>query len=194
MAIITEQQFRNEALKDAGYYGLRGTVNEERRFSKTSSKTSIFLSHSHQDKEKIEQAKIFFEHLGIRVYIDWMDSTMPEKTNGTTASRIKIKIKENDKFILLATNRAVNSKWCNWEVGIGDIHKLSQDKIAILGLADNNKHWTGNEYLQIYPSIEYLDGNTQNNAGTYIAKGYYVLYPAIDGSRRFKTLEEWLLA
>ncbi len=192
MPIITESQFRNIANQKSSS-GLSGYVNETRTFSKSTSTTSIFLSHSHQDKAKIEQAKIFFENLGISIYVDWMDSTMPEKTNGTTAIRIKSKIRENEKFVLLATNRAVNSKWCNWEVGIGDIYKLPNDNIAILGLADNNGHWAGNEYLQIYPSIEYQNGNSRNNAGGIIPEGYYVLYPPQnDGSRTFKTLEQWL--
>lgn len=192
MPIITESQFRNVANQKSSR-GLSGYVNETRTFSKSTSLTSIFLSHSHQDKAKIEQAKIFFENLGISIYVDWMDSTMPERTNGTTAVRIKQKIRENEKFILLATNRAVNSKWCNWEVGIGDINKLSKDNIAVLGLADNYGHWTGNEYLQIYPSIEYENGNSRNNAGGIIPEGYYVLYPPDNnGSRKFKTLKQWL--
>lgn len=192
MPIITESQFRNTASQKSSR-GLSGYVNETRTFSKSASTTSIFLSHSHQDKAKIEQAKIFFENLGISIYVDWMDSTMPERTNGITATRIKEKIRENKKFVLLATNRAINSKWCNWEVGIGDIYKLLNDNIAILGLSDNNGHWTGNEYLQIYPSIEYEYGNSRNKDGGIIPEGYYVLYPPkSDGSRTFKTLEKWL--
>lgn len=193
MAIITESEFRNIAYQNSGTRGLQGFVNESRTFSKTTSTTSIFLSHSHKDKNKVEQAKIFFENLGISIYVDWMDSTMPESTSGITATRIKSKIQENEKFVLLATNLAINSKWCNWEVGVGDIYKLSKDNIAILGLADNNRHWNGNEYLQIYPSIEYENGNSKNNAGSYIPKGYYVLYPPnSNGSRTFITLEKWL--
>lgn len=46
---------------------------------------------------------------------------MPEKTSGLTATKIKYQIYKNDKFILLATDNAIASKWCNWEVGIGDI-------------------------------------------------------------------------
>lgn len=192
MGIITENQFRNIASQYAGRYGLNGVVNEQRTFSKSASDTSIFLSHSHHDKDKIEQAKLFFEHLGIRVYVDWMDATMPERTNGNTANRIKKKIKENEKFILIATNKAVNSKWCNWEVGIGDTYKLISDNIAVLGLADNSKVWNGNEYLQIYPSIEYQNGHSVDNNGNYIPEGYYILYPSSNGSRTFKTLKQWL--
>jgi hypothetical protein len=193
MSIFTEQEFKTIASQKAGMRGLSGAVNETRTFSKSTSVTSLFLSHSHHDKAKIEQAKIFFENLGISIYVDWADQTMPERTNGVTAVKIKNQIiNQNDKFILLATNNAVSSKWCNWEVGIADTFKLTKDKIAILPLADNNRQWTGNEYLQIYPSIEYENGTNRNNLGLYIPQGYYVMYPSIDGSRSYEKLEIWL--
>ena len=60
----------------------------------------------------------------------------------------------NDKFVLLATDLALMSKWCNWEVGIGDTFKLSEDNIVIFPLVYNTGEWQGNEYLQIYPYIK----------------------------------------
>lgn len=182
MAILTRGQFASIAQTKAGTRGLRGFVNESRTFSKTTSITSIFLSHSHTDKDVIEQAKIFFENLGISIYVDWADKTMPESTNGVTAQKIKNQIIiGNDKFVLLATNNAVASKWCNWEVGIADPFKLPNKKIALLPLADNSGTWNGNEYLQIYPRIE---KNPRKSGG----EGYYVWYP--DGT--WETLEDWL--
>ena len=182
MAIFTRNEFLSIARNNAGYQGLSGVVNETRMFSKTSSITSLFLSHSHKDKELIEQAKIFFEHLGIRIYVDWADQTMPEKTNGVTAQKIKNQIiTVNDKFILLATNNAVISRWCNWEVGIADPFKLPNKKMALLPLAENSGTWNGNEYLQVYPRIE---KNTRKSGG----EGYYIWYP--DGT--WETLENWL--
>lgn len=154
MSLITKAEFSNIANAKAGYKTLSTIVNESRTFSKTSAKTSIFLSHSHNDKDVVQQAVTFFRTLGIAIYVDWMDETMPENTSGVTATNIKSKIISNDKFILLATNSAVASKWCNWEVGVGDTFKYSTNKLAILPLADNNSTWTGNEYLQIYPRIE----------------------------------------
>jgi hypothetical protein len=180
MAILTKGEFTSIAQNKAGIRGLRGVVNESRMFSKTTSTTSIFLSHSHTDKDVIEQAKIFFENLGISIYVDWADKTMPESTNGETAQRIKNQIiSNNDKFILLATNNAVVSKWCNWEVGIADPFKLPNKKIALLPLADNNGTWIGNEYLQIYPRIE---------RGTTNLNEYWVWYP--DGT--LEILSTWL--
>jgi hypothetical protein len=181
MAILTRKQFASIAQTKAGTRGLSGFVNESRTFSKTTSITSIFLSHSHTDKDVIEQAKIFFENLGISIYVDWADKTMPESTNGVTAQKIKNQIiTGNDKFVLLATNNAVSSKWCNWEVGIADPFKLPNKKIALLPLADNSGTWNGNEYLQIYPRIEeFIIPNK---------KEYFVFYP--DGSAEM--LSVWL--
>ena len=182
MAILTREQFRSIAENKSGTRGLKGFVNENRTFSKSTAKTSIFLSHSHFDKDVVEQAKIFFENLGINIYVDWADQTMPEKTDGVTAQKIKNQIISiNDKFVLLATNHAVESKWCNWEVGIADPFKLPHKKFVIFPLADNSGSWKGNEYLQIYPRIE------KNNryAG---GEGYYVWYP--DGT--WDTIETWL--
>ncbi len=180
MAILTKEQFASIAQSKAGIRGLRGIVNESRMFSKTNSTTSIFLSHSHSDKDVIEQAKIFFENLGINIYVDWADKTMPENPNGVTAQKIKNQIISiNDKFVLLATNNAVASKWCNWELGIADPFKLPNKKIALLPLADNSGSWNGNEYFQIYPRIERAASNLNE---------YYVWYP--DGT--LDALSTWL--
>jgi len=182
MAILTRREFSTIAESKAGYRGLRGFVNENRTFSKSTATTSIFLSHSHHDKDVVEQAKIFFENLGISIYVDWADETMPERTNGVTASKIKNQIINiNDKFILLATNNAIDSKWCIWEVGIADPFKLPNKKLAILPLADNSGTWKGNEYLQIYPRIE-------RNPTKIGGVGYYVWFP----DETWQTIEDWL--
>lgn len=42
-----------------------------------------------------------------------MDNKMPGQTSGDTALRIKEVIKFSNKFILLATGKAIESYWCN---------------------------------------------------------------------------------
>lgn len=184
MAIFTKQQFESIARIKAGNKGLNAVLNENRYYSKSTSTTSVFLSHSHTDRSIVEQAKVFFENLNISIYVDWADETMPERTNGITASKIKSKILSNDKFILLATNAAVLSKWCNWEVGIGDAYKLHSDKICILPLADNRSDWNGNEYLQIYPRVEPVNRDTYNLYDNI----FRLIYP--NGSSIW--LDDWL--
>lgn len=185
MPILTRTQFKNIALsKTNSYRNLKTFANEARTQAKATTTTSIFLSHSHSDKDLIDEAVTFFKSLGVNVYVDWMDETMPEKPNGVTASKIKSKILNDDKFIFLATNSAVISKWCNWEVGIGDAYKLHSDKICILPLADNSGSWTGNEYLQIYPRIESV---VKDNYTLY-DNIFRVVYP--DGKTTW--LSDWL--
>jgi hypothetical protein len=102
-------------------------------------RTSIFLSHKHSDKEYLRSFIYLLKKLGISVYVDWMDNDMPKNTNGYTATLIKKKIKEMDKFILLATENAIQSKWCNWELGFGDAIKYHKN-IAVLPVTDNNNN------------------------------------------------------
>lgn len=180
MAILTINEFKSASRSLSGISSY-APLNESRKFSSATAQTNIFLSHSHIDYQLVLEAKEFFQNLGIRIYVDWADETMPEKTNGTTASKIKTKIIQNDKFVLLATNNAVKSKWCNWEIGFADSYKYSKKKLAILPLADNSGHWEGNEYLQLYPRIE----RNRTKAG-YLS--YFIWYP----DNTYETLENWL--
>lgn len=128
------------------------------RYSRThgtklaSKQATIFLSHSHRDADLIDGAAKFLNEFGVTIYVDWGDDSMPAVTSHITASKIKVKILENTKFIVLATNNACASRWVPWELGIADVMK-SIKHIAILPVADPSGHWTGNEYIGIYPSF-----------------------------------------
>lgn len=90
---------------------------------------------------------------GVNVYVDWMDEGMPKTTSGLTAIKLKDKINKCKKFIFLGTEGAIASKWCNWELGLGDAKKYPSN-IAIMPIAENNGIYSGSEYLQIYPVIK----------------------------------------
>ncbi len=168
---------RNENLNES--VKMFSQAEEKRKRAKYSFETSVFLSHKHDEKEIIKQAITLLNKLGVSVYVDWLDSGMPKYTDGSTAKRIKDKIRQNDKFILLATESAINSKWCNWELGYGDAYKYSKD-IAIMPITENEDNsFSGSEYLQIYPVItsEYF----------YTTGTYYVEF----AGQKTK-LEDWL--
>lgn len=112
---------------------LRSFRNSNRTFSKSvteslnehssetkQGKITIFLSHKHDETEELDSAISLLKSFGVDIYVDWLDNGMPKATSGKTAVRIKEKIKENKKFIFLATEGAITSKWCNWELGYGD--------------------------------------------------------------------------
>lgn len=177
------------------------SLNESRSFSKNKyeSKPTVFISHKHSDLQDVEELKgvmEILEDLGAKIYIDSMDNSMPGHTCGDTAIRIKEVIKHCDKFLLIATEKAIESYWCNWELGIGDTHKYI-DHIAVLAIKEKGEYdheFKGNEYLQIYPSIVYRDGTTRyRNSQKLISRGYYVREPENkEGLFYITSLKDWL--
>lgn len=178
MSIITKSRLNSVTEVQLGYSNYTRALNETKNRAKSTSTTSIFLSHSHSDAALIDKVIVFLGKTGVFVYIDRTDSGLPPTTGPATAARIKTKIKEQKKFILVATDNAIQSKWCNWELGYGDAQKFDQH-IALLPLAENSGAWQGNEYLSIYPRIEETYSGSDR---------YNVIFP--DG--RSKNLSDWL--
>jgi hypothetical protein len=180
MSIVTKARLITLTENQVRYKTFSEVLNEAKSEGKTTARTSVFLSHSHGDLEKdyVKRAIAFLRNLGLRIYIDSDDSALPPYTNATTASKIKSEIKSNKKFISLATNEAIESPWCNWELGFGDSYKYI-DNLALFPLAENSGNWKGNEYLQIYSHIE-----EQGSTGQF-----RVIYP--DG--KTIALTNWLI-
>lgn len=141
-------------------------------------KVKIFLSHKHNELKELDAAISFLKSFGVEIYVDWLDEEMPKRTSGITAERIKRKILENQKFILLATEGAISSKWCNWELGLGDAAKYLEH-IAILPIKSNNSDYSGSEYLEIYPYIY----ESENNR-----KKYFIRFP----NGKVENIRDWL--
>ena len=149
----------------------------------------------HDDLDEIKGLIGLLERkYNIKAYIDSLDKSMPKKTSGETASKIKQRIKRCNKFILLATNGAVESKWCNWELGYGDAQKFDTDNIALFPIKPEKTYdydYKGNEYMRIYPHIVYYYGSERYSNGTVIKEGFYVCTDTENG-RTIIPLEKWL--
>ena len=180
MAILTRTRLTAITEGKVGTRVFSEFINESKRETRTAAAVSVFLSHSHDDLQKADVNKVIMilRKAGVRVYIDSLDSSLPPFTNSETAKKIKEQIKLNKKFVLLASNNAISSKWCNWELGFGDAHKYIQH-IALFPLADTPTGWNGNEYLRIYPRIEENESNPES---------FRVIFP--DGLT--KSLSGWL--
>lgn len=155
MELISKSQLgsvRSSFERTRNYSALNEAVNLKNVRASYSQEVTIFLSHKHDEKKELENAIALLKSINVNVYVDWTDTGMPKTTSGDTAKRLKDKIKSSKKFILLATEQSINSKWCNWELGIGDVHKYIKD-IALLVVKDDYSAWSGTEYLQIYPVI-----------------------------------------
>jgi hypothetical protein len=194
--IFERGYFDSSSTQDAD---ITKSLVESRIFDSTSafsSKPTIFLSHKHEDLKDLKGVLGKFRELGAEVYIDSMDNKMPNQTSGQTALRIKEVIKFCNKFVLLATDKAIESYWCNWELGIGDTHKYIEN-LAILPMKEKGSqdyHYKGNEYLQIYPTIDYQDGTRNYSNGTVISRGFYVVKPPMrpEDARVFTPLIDWI--
>lgn len=157
-------------------------------------KIKIFMSHKHSDLDDLKGVIGFLEQeYNVSIYTDGNDSTMPKVTSVITAEKIKKQIKLCDKFILLATNDAIHSIWCNWELGYSD--SVKHGKIAILPMNDTNiseDNYSGNEYMELYPTIVFRDGTTRyNNTGEVITEGFYLRTKKGSGFT-LKKFEDWL--
>lgn len=176
--LLSKEQLNSVRTETRFFSIINESVNAHKR-SAYSYEVSIFLSHKHTDKQILENVIAMLNDLGVYVYVDWNDYGMPSTTSGYTASRIKQKIRECKKFILLATEAAIASKWCNWELGYGDAQKYPNN-IAIMPITEKRgDFFSGSEYLKIYPVI--------NSDYEYVLSGCYVEY----GDKRI-SLVEWL--
>lgn len=153
----------------------------EQRIFDAGNRLNVFLSHKHDEGKLVLSIKSILESLNTKVYVDWEDASMPPEPNAQTANRLKEKIQSLDKFIFVASNGAIGSKWCNWEIGYGDAYKYKDDKLLIFPVRDR-QGWNGSEYLSLYPRIIYIpfDDNINYgnlNFGNPDTGSYWVLYP-----------------
>lgn len=166
----------NMALKQAdirnsaNYSTVRKTMNEAR----IENKRTAFLCHSHRDADLAKGLQGFLHSKGWEVYIDWEDSTMPERPDRRTAEKIQEKIRAVEMFFFLATENSMTSRWCPWEIGYADGVK-NLNRILILPTADSRGITYGNEYLQLYRYLDIAQGGDLGHFGAdnsgYILRG-----------------------
>ncbi|WP_109433824.1 MULTISPECIES: TIR domain-containing protein [Aquimarina] len=135
-------------------------------------KVTLFFSHKHDELEELDSAINFLKGFGVLIYADHITEEENEEDNDDIhAKRIQQeteeKIKQNTKFIFLATENAINSKRCKWELRYANTQK-KLDQIAILPIREDFTDYGGEEYLQKYPYIQKSDTDPD---------GYDVKYP-----------------
>lgn len=119
-------------------------------------KVTVFLSHSHSDRPIVKGLIRYLDSLGVSIYVDWNDSTMPRVTSRETAAKLKTRIRASNLFMVLATRNALNSKWVPWEVGIADQMK-GESAVSVIAVADPSGRFEGAEYMQLYQMVAFPD-------------------------------------
>lgn len=120
---------------------------------------TAFLCHSHRDAKLVQGFVNYVRQKGWRMYIDWMDASLPAKPNRRTAAQIKRRIEQSNLFIFLATGNSMTSRWCPWEIGYA--HGVKDiNKILVAETRDHAGNYHGNEYLGLYRKLGVAkDGN-----------------------------------
>jgi len=175
VAIITRSDLKGIAPPYRSFSEAR--AGELRKSAGVTRKPQVFLSHSHRDNDVVLNAMGLLAHYGGDPYVDWLDPGMPDRTDAQTAQSIKAKIDSCARFVLLASERALVSRWVPWELGFGDARK-GLDRIAILPVRESDSEYSGSEYLQIYSSIRSTNDYD------------YAVFPP--GQSRGPSLQEWI--
>jgi len=165
MAIKQYELMQKAAAYRTRMFSKSKVANLNESFS-TTTRRKAFLCHSHMDASLAEGLLEILEEVGVDLYVDWKDNSMPDVPNEETAKKIKERIAGSDVFLFLATANAKASRWCPWEIGCADIGKKN---IYIIPTSDGTNNY-GNEYLELYSKIDVglLNGT---------ASGYAVFRP-----------------
>lgn len=127
------------------------SLNENRESS--SFDKQVFLSYRRKDKNYVKPIVDLLKSLGVNVYIDYLDDSLPDKPSDETAIILRNKIKKSDKFILMATPNSKESNWIPWELGLGDGF-INYENVAILPITTYSDYWGEREYFSIYGYIK----------------------------------------
>lgn len=126
-------------------------LNESLSFHKWSHKT-VFISYRRKDKKYVVPIVNFLRRIGANVYIDYLDDSLPNPPDNSTAAILRKRIRSSDKFILMATPNSKESKWMPWELGLGDGFD-GYENAVILPLVDRKNYWDEREYYRVYGHI-----------------------------------------
>lgn len=184
--ILTQNFLKNEANKRSIFTESKTRVlNRNDSIYSMKRGYDLFISHSYLDKELILTLVEMFNQLNYSVYVDWINDSLLDRfyVTAKTAKVIKNRINESKGLAYIATSNITNSKWCPWELGVGD--GLLKGRACILPvLEDNSSRFKGQEYLGIYPYIEYAKVVDLNEYQ------FWVVDP--DDSSKYNSLENWL--
>lgn len=118
----------------------------------------FFISYSSKDKQYalltkklLEEMYIDCNRTGYTVYIDIYDQKLdPNVVSDDTAKRLANMIEKSKSIIYIHSQGSTLSKWCPWELGLGQgLNK----PISIIELYDNDDYGR-QTYLELYPTIK----------------------------------------
>jgi hypothetical protein len=142
----------------------------------------VFISHSSKDKLLVDSVREILYNHGADSYVDREDSEMPEKVSSQTAKRLQEKMLICDKFVMIASNNALKSRWVPWELGFAD-NSTGTSNVGIFlveeDIDENNEHtgewWEKNEYVRLYKIIYRREGPSETSWLVGYPEGFVLL-------------------
>lgn len=175
---IVENKIYNQQSRQA-------TINENLRIFREKNKYyDLFISHSFKDKELIEELIHLFNSCNYSVYVDWIEDKDLNRDNVTvsTANLIRERVQSSKGLAYVATKSVSQSKWCPWELGYSD--GRLKGRSCILPVLESESLFKGQEYLGLYPYIEYSKVKDKSKYD------FWVFDP--QDSKKYVILREWL--
>ncbi len=183
--ILTQEYLRQQSNeRDINDYAQERIMNENASVFSENRGYDLFISHSFHDKKLVLTLVRLFNDAKYSVYVDWINDSGLDRTNVTikTAKIIRNRIAQCKGLSYIATNNIVNSKWCPWELGLGD--GLNNGRSCILPVMQEGSSFRGTEYIGMYPYIEYEKISGEN---TY---QFWIVDP--NDSSKYSSLRNWL--
>ncbi|MHB8287023.1 MAG: TIR domain-containing protein [Caulobacteraceae bacterium] len=141
--------------------------------SQTDKTFDIFLSHSKADEETVLGAKDLLEDHGFSVYVDWLEDPHLDRTKvtGATADVLRSRMAQCKMLVYAHSTNSGTSTWMPWELGYFD---GLVGKIAILPIVANEAtEYKGNEYLGLYPYLDYVPPEGQTKPIFWINRSFF---------------------
>lgn len=158
---------------------------ENRQLYNRTDQYDLFLSHSYLDKKLVYSLVNLFNEAGYSVYVDWMVDTQLDrsKVDANTADQLRTRMKMCKGLAYVSTTNITQSKWCPWELGYVDGNK--NGRCAIMPVLETNVgSFMGQEYLGLYPYIDYAEVGNSNKYE------FWVNDPS--DKKKYVKLSDWL--
>lgn len=124
----------------------------------------VFLSHAYADRELVVGLTSIFESQGMSVYVDWIEDPQANRKRVTAenADMLRQRMGVSDALVVAYSANAAVSPWVTWEIAYFDGLKKRVAVLAVdpVGAAAVATGYTGQEYMQLYPSIDLANSKT----------------------------------
>jgi len=118
-----------------------------------SPETSVFISFEPGDEEAMISVLLMLDSAGVKIYPVWSDPVITSGQRSNEFDSLRKNISRCSKFVFIASENALKSNRCNWELGIGDGLRYP-DNIAVMPVTEQRgATWSCPDYLQTFPKL-----------------------------------------